>query len=210
MSTLLLDSSSPEQSGKRLKYIRTHLLNLTRLQLCENTPISVAALKAWELGLGGGLTPKGAEKLLPRLQELGIYCSVPWLLHGIGTPATFQTTALQADAVEDAQMAEELLTFRRQGNTLDSVIADDGLLPVFVPGSWVGGIIQPKLSECIGKICIIVSQSNEIYVRVLQAGDAPDCFHLECLNPQPHLTKRVLLNIPIKMVAPVVWNRRKA
>lgn len=203
------DSSSPEQAGKRLKYIRIHLLNLTRNELCANTGVSIPALKAWELGLGGGLTEKGTEKLIPRFHELGIYCSVPWLLHGIGTAATFQTESLQTNAAEDAQIAKELLSFRSQGNTLTTVIKDDGMLPTLPPDTLVGGIITNDLQTVLEKDCIIVTQSNEIFVRILVAAKEAEHYDLECANKQAYMTKKSIKNVKIKAVAPIVWIRRK-
>lgn len=203
------DSSSPEQAGKRLKYIRIHLLNLTRKELCTNTEVSIPALKAWELGLGGGLTEKGTEKLIPRIRELGIYCSVPWLLHGIGTAATYQTESLQTNAAEDTQIAKELLCFRSQGNTLTAVIKDDGMLPHLPPDTLVGGIIVNDLHTALEKECIIVTQDNEIFVRILLAAKTAEQYDLECVNQQPHLTKKSIKNVKIKAAAPIVWIRRK-
>lgn len=210
MNQSVIDSSHPEQSGKRLKYIRTHLLNVTRRELCEHTDISVAAVKAWELGLGGGLTEKGAEKLIPRLRELGIYCSVAWLLHGIGTEAAIHTATLQTNPDEDAQIAKELLAFRAQGNTLDAVIIDDGMLPLLPPATVIGGVLQRNTHECLGKICIVRTAENIVLVRIVEQGDMADTFHLTCSNPQPHLTKKIMPNMRLKDIAPVVWIRRKS
>jgi hypothetical protein len=203
------DSSSPEQAGKRLKYIRIHLLNFTRNEICANTEVSIPALKAWELGLAGGLTEKGAEKLIPRFRELGIYCSAPWLLHGIGTEATFQTESLQTNAAEDAQIAKELLCFRSQGNTLTAVIKDDGMLPTLPPETLVGGIMINDLQTALEQKCIIVTQDDETFVRILLAAKAAGYYDLECANKQPHLAKKIIKNVKVKAAAPIIWIRRK-
>ena len=203
------DSSNPDQAGKRLKYIRIHLLNFTRKELCANTEVSIPALKTWELGLGGGLTEKGAEKLLPRLCELGIYCSIPWLLHGIGIEATFQTDSLQTNPAEDAQLAKELLIFRSQGNTLTAVIKDDGMLPTLPPDTLVGGIIVNDLHNALEKECIIVTQNNETFVRILSTAKEVGHYDLECANKQPHLMRKSIKNVKVQAAAPIVWIRRK-
>src|SRR5262249_31447785 len=57
--------------------------------------ISANTLQSWEKAKAGGLTSKGAKRILSALQQEGVNCSTEWLLYGIGHPAYFQTAQFQ-------------------------------------------------------------------------------------------------------------------
>lgn len=67
----------------------------------------------------------------------------------------------------------ELLLFRELQYSIDTVIKDDGMLPFLYPGNYVGGIIVQNIENAIGKECIIVTDNDEIFVRILKHGKEP-------------------------------------
>jgi len=212
VSTAVTNSapSSPEQRGKRIQFIRKHLLSTSREKFCGDNPnfVTPQTLKSWELAWGSGLTEKGAKQIVERAKELGIYCSTAWLLHGIGKEATRLTKDLEQSAGMEEQIAKELLLFRAQPHAVDTIISDDAMVPFLYPGNYVGGIIVNDMEQAIDKDCIITDDEDQLYVRTLKYGSEPGRYHLVALNPQPIFAKKEISNIIVKSAAPIVWLRR--
>jgi len=209
MNHSVLDNlSSPEARSKRIRLIREHLLCLTREDFCEGSNITAPSLKGWELGWGGGLTQKGAEKIVKRANELNVYCTESWLMHGIGRNAALITKDLDIHNGDENQISKELLLFRETKNSIDTVIKDDGMIPLLYPGDYIGGIIVKQIENAIGKECIIIADNDEILVRVLKHGEEPGRYNLSCLNEHTMLVKKQIKNTAIKFAAPIVWIRR--
>ena len=61
-NSLINNLSSSEARGRRIRFIREHLLSLTREEFCRESNITAQSLKGWELAWGGGLSQQGAEK----------------------------------------------------------------------------------------------------------------------------------------------------
>lgn len=199
---------SPEARGMRIKYIRANLLNMKRKDFCEGTTIGIPTLKGWELGLGGGVSKVGAGKVVTKLEKIGIYCSVNWILHGLGQPPQAGTYAKhQSD--EEKQIVDELLLFRQQKDAIDSMVVDDGMIPLLYPGNYVAGIISKDTDSCIGKECIIITEHNEKLVRILKQGDLPGKYTLSCINSQSDLVEPHKKNVGIITAAPIIFIRRK-
>jgi hypothetical protein len=209
MNNPIIDNvSSPEARGKRLRYIREHILSLTREEFCRDSNITPQSLKGWELAWGGGLSQPGAKKVVKRTKELKIYCTESWLMHGIGRSATIITKDLDLEEGDENHIAKELLVFRELECSIDTVIKDDGMLPLLYPGNYVGGIIVKNTDNAVGKECIIVADNNEIFVRILKQGEERSRYDLVCLNPNTTLVKKEIKNTAIKFAAPIVWFRR--
>ena len=209
MKNSLVDTpSSAEARGKRIRFIRDHLLSLTRVEFCENIDITLPALKGWELAWGGGLTPQGAEKFVKRAKQLNVYCSEAWLMHGIGREAVYITKDLDIQESDENHIAKELLLFRELENSLDAVCKDDGMIPIIYPHNYVGGVICQNIDNAVGKECILVDDNNDIYIRILKHGDTPGFYNLCCHNPHATLAKQEIKNISIKIAAPIIWIRK--
>lgn len=210
MNNLLLDNpSSAESRGKRIRFIRDHLLSKSRGEFCESAGVTAQALKGWELGWGGGLTPQGAEKFVKRVKELGVYCTEEWLLHGVGRDATYLTKDLDIQDSDERHIAKELLLFKEIENSIDAIISDDAMIPLLYPGNYVGGVIAKNINDIIGKDCIVVDDKDEVYIRILKYGDEPGCYNLHCFNEHTSVDKKEIRNITIKMAAPIIWIRRQ-
>lgn len=209
MKNSLIDNpSSVEARGKRIRFVRDHLLSLTRNDFCENTDITLPALKGWELGWGGGLTNQGSEKIARRAKQLNVYCSSAWLMHGIGREAVFLTKDLDIHEFEESHIAKELLLFRDLENSIDAVIKDDAMIPHLFPGTYVGGIIARNLDYALGKECIIIDDNNDTYVRILLKGDKAGFYNIRCFNQNAALVKKEIKNVAIKVAAPILWIRK--
>ena len=209
MKNSLLDTpSSAEARGKRIRFVRDHLLSLTRNEFSQDSDITSAAMKGWELGWGGGLTQQGAEKIAKRAKQLNVYCSDSWLMHGIGREATHITKDLDIQESDENHIAKELLLFSELHNSINAIVKDDGMLPLLYPGNYVAGIIYNKIEGALGKECIIIDDNNDMYIRILKSGKSQNLFNLVCLNQNPSLVKKEIKDIAVKIVAPIIWIRR--
>ena len=209
MKNSLVDTpSGAEARGKRIRFIRDHLLSLTRDEFCENIDITLPALKGWELGWGGGLTAQGAKKIVIRSKQLNVYCSESWLLHGIGREAVYITKDLNIQENEENHVAKELLLFRELDNSIDAISKDDGMIPIIYPHNYVGGIIVKNIDNAIGKECILLDENDDIYIRILKRGDIPGLYNLCCHNQHASLVKKEIKNVSIKLAAPIIWIRK--
>lgn len=202
------NASSPEARGKRLRFIREHLLSLTREEFCRDANFTAQSLKGWELAWGGGLSQPGAIKIVNRAKSLNIYCTESWLMHGIGRAATPITKDLNIQDGDESHIAKELLLFREIQHSIDMVIKDDSMIPFLYPGNYVGGIIVSNIEKAIGKECIIITDNDEKFVRILRYGEEPARYNLVCLNEHTALVKKEIKNTAIKFAAPIVWIRR--
>jgi hypothetical protein len=206
---VMKDLSSPEARGKRIRFIREHLLSLTREEFCQNTNITAQSLKGWELAWGGGLSKQGVIKVIQRSKDLNVYSTEAWLMHGIGKDAAFITKDLVIQEDDDeSHITKELLLFREINNSIDTVIKDDGMIPFLYPGNYVGGIIATDIKNAIGKECIIITDNDETFVRILNYGEENARYNLTCLNKNTVLVKKEIQNTAIKFAAPVIWIRK--
>jgi hypothetical protein len=207
-NSLLETPSSAEARGKRIRFVRDYLLSLTRNNFCQDSGITSAAMKGWELGWGGGLTQQGAEKIVARAKQLNVYCSDSWLMHGIGREPTHITKDLDIQESDENHIAKELILFSEIHNSINAIVKDDGMTPLLYPGNYVAGIAYNKIENALGKECIIVDRNNDVYIRILKAGTQQNLFNLACLNQNPSLVKKEMKNIDIKAAAPIIWIRR--
>lgn len=160
------------------------------------------------IGLGGGLSPPGAAKIVKRARELNIFCTDSWLMHGIGKSATQITKDLTIQEADESHVAKELLLFRELKNSIDTIIKDDGMIPLLYPGNYVGGIIVDNIENAIGKECVIIADNDEIFVRILKYGEESARYDLVCLNEKTTSVKKEIKNTAIKFAAPIIWIRR--
>lgn len=198
-----------KQRGQRILELRKKLLGVSRADFCKGFKWSAQSLKAWELSWGGGLSEDRAKDLVKHLREkYDIHTTASWLMHGIGMPPRAVTAGFEISAEEEEHIAKELLMFRELSGSVDAIMQDDGMIPAFYPGDFVGGILTSSYEVAIDKECIITDASGQTYIRTLKKGDKKNFYHLVCCNTSTSLPKEIK-NISIQSVAPIVWIRRR-
>ncbi len=211
--------SSPLARGKRLKTVRM-MAGLTRNGLEDKYGISASTIQSWEAAKAGGLTERGVQRVIPVLQQEGIFCTSDWLLYGVGQPPqptnlnlpTSEETAIPLNTLpEDKAIIQELLTFRELNtNVVDLVVADDGMEPYYTRGDYVAGKRKTKetLIRALGLDCIVETANNEILLRRVKNGSKPGVFTLICTNSDTSVTTPTLYDLELISAAPVIWHRR--
>ena len=209
--------STPIARGKRLKTVRL-MAGMTRSSLEKKHGISASTMQSWESAKAGGLTQRGLDRIIPILQEEGIYCSADWLYYGIGKPPHPTTLQVQEDEIgypslpEDKVIVQELLTFRQLNpNAVDFIISDDGMSPQYNPGDYVAGRRRrgSDIEAILNRICIVETTSNEVLLRYVKHGSVPSRYTLICTNLNSSIEESTVYDQRLLSAASVSWHRRR-
>lgn len=220
-SKKILDSkSTPEARAERLRRLR-NLASLSRIALCEgNFDLNLNTLKGWEIGKFGGLTPGGAANVVARLALAGVACSTDWLLYELGPAPQVNFSSETENIVGTADMAvlgdkhkqyltEELMLFRNHyAKSLDYIVLDDSMRPVFGAGDVVAGIKLKDFEDGVGKVCIVLLSDGLSVLRTVCKGQIPGAYTLLATHMESSADHLVLSDIKPKSMAPVLWHRK--
>lgn len=209
-----------KERAQRLRQVREYL-RYTRAKFCEKYVaygITPRTLESWELATWRGLTLDGAERLVKIFQdEEGIPVTIEWLLFGKGdSPITHKKKPEfdffdKNDLPEYALIAQELQMFHRHNqNAVDTVVNDDGLAPLLIPGDYVAGIryVDKDIEKAVGKICIVQLPAGNVLIRFVVAGKSNELFTISCLNQKTSALDPLLSDIELFSAAPILWVRK--
>ncbi|WP_423062937.1 XRE family transcriptional regulator [Candidiatus Paracoxiella cheracis] len=214
-----LDPSHKEARAKRVKSLR-QLTQLSRRAFAERYGIPAPTLQNWEDAKGNGLSEKGARNIVQLLKEAGIYCSVDWLMYGIGSGPQVSEKQYQVEESlpndawykqDKTRIEEELSLFHQHfPNAIEFVVPDDSMEPRFIKGEWVAGVRHQatELSKAIGKACIVLTKDGQMILREVRKSDIPGRYTLACLNLKTTATKPFIYDVELVYAAPVIWSRR--
>jgi len=221
--------SNPEARGRRLRSLRK-MTDLSRKEIAEKYQLSAGTLQGWEDGRYGGLTEKGAKKVLKALRNEGIQCSLDWLMFGIGLgpqiseilylDKAIDGTSSESDMFgeeffeqeQDTTIREELLLFRHNNKeTIDIVVDDDAMSPFYNVGDYIAGRRRfgDEIQQFIGNDCIVQTKMGDTFVRRVRQGSKSGLFTLISLNTDTIVENPTIYNVELMSAAPVVWIRRK-
>ncbi len=220
---------TPESRGKRLRFLLYQVLGKSAVELGrEYDFLNEITLRGWLGGLHGGLSQKGAQKIITVAQTFGINVALEWLLYGIEPGPTAEDiltvfkhksaqeskSELGAESIptqskDDQAMIKELALFAQTyPRHLSFKINDDGMLHYNV-GDLIAGVAYRKdLQNYVGEDCIIQTRDKRVFFRRLQRKNADATFNLSCTNPDATVKDFAINNIEIAKIAPVIWQRR--
>lgn len=225
LETLQDPKTSPQARGKRVETLRK-MTRLSRREFHEKFGISKTNMQNWEDAYGGGLSEKGARKIIAAVNPYGISCTFEWLMYGAGpspqmsdelfldnAAPTEQTGTSINDDDEATIIAAELLAFYQHYPrvAVDHVVADDGMEPRFIVGERVAGCkaYGKAIEKLVGLDCIVQIQEGGTLLRMLKNGTIKGRYTLACSNPNASLEKPILYDVELLSAAPVTWTRRK-
>jgi DNA-binding transcriptional regulator YiaG len=221
-SAHMTHSSSEEQiaRAKRVLNLR-QMTHLSRQKFEKRFGVATSTLQHWEDPKKNGLTIKGAKRLIGLVQQTGIFCTVEWLMHGIGPgPQALPTTSTPQDKPKTHKVNEipepefiagELALFSQHyPEVISTVVNDDCMEPRFIRGEYVAGVrrYRKAIDELIGLDCILVTKEGELLVRRLKSMDAPGLYTLSNLNMNTTVLRPVLYQVELVSAAPIIWARR--
>ncbi len=198
-----------QQTAQRLKYVRKQLLKMTQDEFCQGSDMPKQTYAIWESVRFSGLSKRGAERVLARYQQLGIVCTEPWLLHGVGAPPCWQqdidtnqtTGALQ-------EIAQELLLFTSKQPALDFYVMDEAMMPFYEPGDTVAGYIT-DLQAANAKHCIVLFADDGQHQKILGRVNL-DGNHITICYANRQCAARTIAIDKIASIAPVLWHRKSS
>ncbi|MBY0378645.1 MAG: hypothetical protein K2Q33_08810, partial [Gammaproteobacteria bacterium] len=155
--------------GERLKILRS-LTGLTRDQLCDDgSGLNANTYKDWELGRFSGITTKGAERVIARIGQHNVVCSIEWLMNGTGI-APMVLASNPTITIADSSIRKELSIFQALSqNVLYAEINDSHLAAPYQFGDVVAGVKLPleSITALTGQICLVETAKHETLVMKL-------------------------------------------
>jgi len=217
------DSSiSPKAKGERLRRVR-YLANLSREEFCSDGGVNLTTLVSWEVGRFGGLSTKGASRVIARVAKEGVFCTLDWLLYEVGAGpevnVDYKKSQIKSKsnnsknyAAENSVIIKELMLFKKiNENPIDFVIDDDAMLPYYQINDYVAGTnrFDKKISSLIGLNCIVQINSGRIVMRNLQRGPRANSYSLIATNLQTKIKDSIIYDVELVSAAPILWHRKK-
>ena len=212
------DTTIHQHRCERVRQVR-ELTGLRRRSFALKHGIPNSSLQNWEDLKANGLTERGARRFVKALESEGIFCSIEWLLYGIGAgpqQGNAQTSLNQnadhpqliSHTAQQANIEKEIALFHQHNvdQTIDYTVSDDAMSPTFVPGDRVAGRVHShdQLHRLDGLDCIVQTASGEQLLRRLKSA-GQNRFHLHCINPNAKAPTEVTV---VTSAAPVVLVRR--
>ncbi|MFT3742271.1 MAG: hypothetical protein QM752_06355 [Gammaproteobacteria bacterium] len=198
---------TPEARGLRVRYVRDTLLRYSRRKFGDKYDIPAPTLQNWEIGKYGGLTEKGALKLLNAFASEGIPVTLEWLFYGHGLEPSgpiAPTSLVQLDQ----NITRELQFFHQlHPNTIDFIVTDNCMSPMLRKGDLVAGIryFSEEIKKISDEYCIIQLKNGETMISSFEVDKNT------CLLKKMQV-KSVVLTLPLDAIfsiAPILWIRRK-
>lgn len=211
-----MSMTSRQERGKRVRSLRL-ALRLSRKALGKIGSIPVGSIQNWEEARYGGLTEKGALKLVRAFQAEGLQVTTDWLLSGIGIDPLEAPPIISAsigfnhsvDFSSENIIAQELQLFHQLNpGSIDAIIPDEAMLPWLSPGDYVAGkrYFDEEIKKAIESFCIVQTLNGEVLVRQLKNNLASGVYSLVGTNP--NIQKNVIENVKLFSAAPILWIRK--
>ena len=198
--------ASADARGERLRKIR-NLANLSRKELCNTSELKLNTYKGWELGRFGGLPVDGAERVIKRVTQENVICSVEWLLYGKGQePYVIPQKSGDSDQLETQLILKEIMVFQSfHPDAIYIEIKDDALSPLYIVGDYVAGIrvLGKNISSVVNQVCIVQLTNGEILCRYLREGYTKDKYQLLVTNINSNLTGPQTIEAELNFAAPI-------
>ena len=206
-------AASKSARSKRLMCMRG-MIGLSRREFCEKYDLSPGTLQNWETARFGGLTEKGAKRMMMHFKEEGVYCSFKWLMYGEGEEARL----MDALAETERQAIVRRSSLQADVNAMNALhldavtmgIIDDSMMPVLTKGSYVMGTrhYADAIKQCVNQVCVVEMSDGVRYVRLLRASHVEGRYNLHVYNPLTKVYPSTFIEVKISMAAPIFWIRK--
>lgn len=165
------------ERAERLKKVRG-MSGLNRKSFSQKYQIPIATMQNWEAPRFGGLSERGARKIIQYLACEGVYVSHEWLMLGVGNGPQIAGTSTgrsigKAQRVFDSEQTEKEVSNLKKLYKKSTVyeLQEEGMLPHYSPGdSFIGvlkegGQAQSGLVNCL---CIVQLEGGERVLRYVK------------------------------------------
>jgi transcriptional regulator with XRE-family HTH domain len=222
------------EKGQRLRFIRT-LSGMTAKAFAHICGVGYTTINCWEKGVNS-LTEKGAQRIVTAMQNIGVNCTISWLLRGQGElptieqqkfsrfnyntiiPPISQLAVQEGTLVYDkTSMCKEIEQFKALHTAhLISVIQDESMSPIYQPGDWVGGpsLLKENLELAHQKNCVVKFRDGNLLIYRVQVDNIlMGRLNFYVLNPEFSFKYPALYQLSVDKiiaVAPIirVWREQ--
>ena len=206
-------AASKSARSKRLMCMRG-MIGLSRREFCEKYDLSPGTLQNWEKARFGGLTEKGARRMIAHFKEEGVYSSFKWLMYGEGEEAKLMEAMSEVeDQTIDRRSSLQADINAMNAFHLDAVtmgIIDDAMTPILTKGSYVMGKrhYADEIKQCVNQVCVVETKEGVRYVRLLRASHKEGLYNLYVYNPLTKVYPSTIIDTELSMAAPIFWIRK--
>lgn len=213
--------------AERLRRLRS-MTGLNQENFARACSIGLSTLKNYEAAIMQGLSEKAAIKIIEGVYNIGVQCSLDWLLYGNGElpkllylnpdeqdtferEVTIQSHSIRPRTNVEAIEAEFDVFYKMHANGVVIQIDDSSMEPKYEIGDWVGGnfLLSDEINNAINKDCIIKLSDEKLIVRHLTSSNEADLYNAYCLSPTANVKHPPLLNIKVIAAAPIIRVWRK-
>lgn len=211
-------SNFADEKGQRIRALRT-ALGLSRQDFANISGVPKGTLQNWEDGRYSGINDEGADKIVSVMADkANVQVSTEWLMYGAGQPPVLPTSIINQSTTEirpellteEAIIKQEILLFHKLNkNSIDIIVSDDLMNPIFYKGDHVAGKRHFEFAKLLNSACIVQTTMGEQMVRIIaKCHDNNRCFNLLAYdNNKFSVTHK---EVDIFSAAPIIWIRRKS
>jgi hypothetical protein len=200
--------------SKRLKTLRK-MTEMSRRCFAEKYNISQGTLQNWETSRFGGLTEKGARRMLKSLQSEGVFCSFEWLMYGFGDQPKVQSvlenksSASPLDHPSDLSIEDELRYMSQlHASSIYMIVNDESMAPEYNRGDYVFGVKYTggDMAAVVRQVCIVEMMDASKVLRYVRPSGTPCRYDL--IATKPVASKNPIeMGVEVVSLAPVMWIR---
>ena len=206
------------ERADRLRKIRA-MAGLTRKAVAEKYQIPPGTLQNWEVPRFGGLTERGAQKIIRCMAIEGVYASVEWLMLGVGAAPTLAsqpagTRLLGKKLAGQKKVDQEIEYFKKlHKKSVVYHLKDQSMQPQYQAGDVFVGVsrVAPKeIKALANRLCILQIDEDKWLLRyVKEVMPMKKKAKLFAVRPniKCHHTETEMV---FKRIWLVVWVRRQA
>ena len=208
-----IEGLSEEARAKRLRVL-LDMVPLTVEAFCKKYGFSSTTVKYWMRAKGGGLTGKGAQRIVEATLREGVLCQAFWLMSGKDSFPQYIDVRQQKQVKKSLKllprdyylkkMNEEIDLFcRSYENTIILQIYDDGMNAPFNINDYVGGILVygNNIQTLVGDDCIVETADHQHLCRRITQGTEIDHYNLVCTNQRTTVTTPNQYNVKLNGAA---------
>lgn len=214
-------SNTPQEVGLRFKSARS-LVPLSRKDFCDKHGLNRFTVQSWEIGRNFSRS-KNINAFCEALAKEGVFCTVEWLLEGVGAmptklktrktlelPRVKRARAPERNRVseEEARIHAEISFFKKNQpegtEVLITQVADNLMEPFYSEGDFVGGpfVTGDAISKLAGTICLVaLDEENFVVRRLMTEGNRLLLVPEDKTGPVTAVKKAL-------GAAQIIWHRR--
>ena len=200
--------------ARRLLSLRG-MSGLSRDLIHKRYGIAKATLQNWESARAGGLTRKGAQRILKAYHAEGVICTMDWLIDGVGTGPQLSANSPQSpDRTQHGhlpRLADDIAHLRALYEQLADMPIDDlSMHPSYPRYAHVAGVSYfcDQVQLTVGRDCIVHAVGYPPLFRRVVPANTVGLYHLVPLNLSGEYP--IITDVEILSAAPVLWVRAEA